>query len=86
VSLPGMETFGSAAGSQGCTAVTFQMQADLLLMSLLWYYNVTYALQTHLYSLKDKLIIIIIIITISFKVIFLSTNYKLVLYEDCHLV
>jgi hypothetical protein len=35
VSLPGIETSGSAAGSQGCTAVTFQMQADLLLMFLL---------------------------------------------------
>ena len=36
VSLPGIETSVSAAGSQGCTAVTFQMQTDLLLMSLLW--------------------------------------------------
>jgi len=58
VSLPGIETSGLAAGSQGCTEVAFQKKADLLLMSLLWYCNVTYALQTHLYSLKDKLIII----------------------------
>ena len=36
LSLPGIETSGVAAGSQGCTEVAFQMEADLLLMSLLW--------------------------------------------------
>jgi hypothetical protein len=44
VTLPGIETSGLAAGNQGCTEVIFQKKADLLLMSLLWYCNVTYAL------------------------------------------
>jgi hypothetical protein len=58
-SLPRIETSGLAAENQGCTEVTFQMRAGLLLMSLLWYCSVTYSLLTHLCSLEDKLIIII---------------------------
>jgi hypothetical protein len=56
-----IEKSGLTAENQGCIEVTFQMGADLLLMSLLWYCSVTYALQTHLRSLEDKLIFIIII-------------------------
>jgi hypothetical protein len=52
VSLPSIETSGLAAESQGFTQVAFQMKADLLLMLLFWYCNVTYALQTHLYGLN----------------------------------
>jgi hypothetical protein len=62
VSLPGIETSGLAAESQGCTEVAFQMKADLLLMPLFWYCNITYDFQTHVYSLKDNIVINIIII------------------------
>jgi hypothetical protein len=57
VSLPGIETSGLAARSQGYTEVAFQIKADLLLMSLCWNCRVTYALQTHLQG--SKLIITI---------------------------